>query len=482
MLPPALRPLVEFLVSLALAVLLVRTWFVESYIVPSGSMFPTLCGRHQRIDCPKCDWPFAVGVESLPTAERVVCPNCDWPGIETSPEVMPGDRLLVSKSAFAMRRPRRWEPIVFRSPQQPDRLVVKRVVGLPGETVSIRAGNVYIDGQLARKPLPVARHMATVVYDTRFQPRDLASRWRVRFGESGWTEQDDGFLFQAGADAAGGQRRSEDRLRDFSDGGLNYHELRREPGDPSRTIPSVIDDRLAYNQSIPRRESETYVVDELSLRGRFRFSGSGQLWLRLRSEHVTFVATIDLVKNEAQLWRGRKECRQAVFDGVSEGAWHMFEIANFDQQVTLSLDGRLLFESYPYDPDTPSIDPVTESAAMASTSARSDPLAIDARGEAEFRLKIDWLKLSRDVFYTPGPLPIAGTRPNKTTELGPNDYFVLGDNSPISEDSRAWPGGGAVDEKLLVGRPLWLHLPVTSLDSGGRSFRIPDVRRIGYIR
>ena len=39
-------------------------------------------------------------------------------------------------------------------------------------------------------------------------------------------------------------------------------------------------------------------------------------------------------------------------------------------------------------------------------------------------------------------------------QLGPMEYFVLGDNSAVSDDSRSWPSGPGLDEKLLVGRPI----------------------------
>ena len=57
-----------------------------------------------------------------------------------------------SADRFAARAPERGEVIVFRFPGDEDKDFVKRVIGLPGEQVEIRQGEVYIDGGLLEEP------------------------------------------------------------------------------------------------------------------------------------------------------------------------------------------------------------------------------------------------------------------------------------------------------------------------------------------
>ena len=63
-------------------------------------------------------------------------------------EKFSGDRLVVSKFIH----PQRWDVIVFRYPEDPKTNYCKRLVGLPGETVVIRDGAVWIDGEKQTPP------------------------------------------------------------------------------------------------------------------------------------------------------------------------------------------------------------------------------------------------------------------------------------------------------------------------------------------
>src|SRR5207302_366608 len=48
------RQTLEFLIVLSLCVLVFRTFAAEAYIVPTGSMAPTLLGNHRELTCPNC--------------------------------------------------------------------------------------------------------------------------------------------------------------------------------------------------------------------------------------------------------------------------------------------------------------------------------------------------------------------------------------------------------------------------------------------
>jgi signal peptidase I len=60
--------------------------------------------------------------------------------------------MFIDRTSFAFRRPRRWEVVVFRSPMDAKQLFVKRIVGLPGETIAIRDDGVWVDGKLTTSP------------------------------------------------------------------------------------------------------------------------------------------------------------------------------------------------------------------------------------------------------------------------------------------------------------------------------------------
>lgn len=66
-----------------------------------------------------------------------------------------GDHLLVDKFSYNFKEPTRGDIVVFHYPKDPNSIFVKRLIGLPGETISERDKTVYIDGRALDEPYAI---------------------------------------------------------------------------------------------------------------------------------------------------------------------------------------------------------------------------------------------------------------------------------------------------------------------------------------
>ena len=73
-------------------------------------------------------------------------------GTSMEPSFHHGQYVLVNKLIYHFHPPQRGDVIIFRNPKNPNQLLIKRVIGLPGEQVEIENGQVYIDGRLLEEP------------------------------------------------------------------------------------------------------------------------------------------------------------------------------------------------------------------------------------------------------------------------------------------------------------------------------------------
>ncbi len=108
------------------------------------------------------------------------------------PTILVGDRLLIDKFTIrngfkdglpltASHQIERGNVLVFKFPEEPEVLYVKRLVGLPGETLEVRDKTVYIDGQPLQEPYKV--HRDSDVYTRRSSPHAfLSDLGRDNFG------------------------------------------------------------------------------------------------------------------------------------------------------------------------------------------------------------------------------------------------------------------------------------------------------------
>lgn len=466
------RQIFEFVICLLVTVTLFRGWHVENFVVPSGSMAHALLGVHRAVTCRDCGFRFVCGsgeVDGFPYTEaRAVCPNCDC---QENPlgslADIPGDRLLVSKQAFRLRPPRRWEMAVFRRPDVDEKVFVKRIAGLPGESIQIRGGDVYVDGVIQRKSLDQQRALAILVHDSQFIADSLgpeAERWHVDDASSLWRRREEGYFRPA---APLNRSTSEDGAAAID--WLSYRHLRRLPGQPSLVAESPIEDDYGYNQTRPV-EDPAGVVDVM-LSCQVRTFGRGMLMFFGTDGRERFVVRIDPLGHRAVLEHNQREVASATFPSSDGrplfGRATLVELSLFDRQVLLAIDGQLAFPPYPIPPsDLP-------------RSPTSRPLAIGSRG---LGVDVRELRVYRDIYYTSPRGQMARWGIDQPYQLAGDEYFMLGDNSPLSEDSRYWPAGPSVRASLLVGRPLMVHLPSRQTDWGWGTFNVPDFSAIRYIR
>lgn len=90
--------------------------------------------------------PFASALVVALLLKNYVIINADIPTGSMENTIMPGNRLIGSRLSYLKDGPERGDIVIFRYPDNEEELYVKRVIGLPGETVDIRDGHIYIGG------------------------------------------------------------------------------------------------------------------------------------------------------------------------------------------------------------------------------------------------------------------------------------------------------------------------------------------------
>jgi len=578
----SIRQAFDLAVSFVLAVIVLRAFVLEGYLISTGSMAPGLRGFHRQVKCPSCHYEFGFGVAfddsvthgagSLrePEGPRrlATCPLCSQHGIDVAAiPTSHGDQLLVNKHVYDLRRPERWETVVFRNPSSPRDAFVKRVVGLPGESIQIVNGDVIIDGKRVRKALARQLDMRIPVSDLQFSA--ASENWQMPWdADAEWEFRDQEFRLRSahpeGADILAGTvtdsiqpesprwirfrnwrwfgghhvaetplqaedaeedwQRFQDQLSEIpvawsaqlhydSDRGvlmcegvmtpeLQKNLLRMATHEAFRNAIyrlaalshlAPVTDRYGYNSSLGTPE---YVVTDLMLEAELA-------WVRRpRSIHVripigseTFGLVINTGQNSIVLMSlERKEIlRQGDLPKTANGASGLkIQVSGFDQQITVSVNDEEVFEALPIEAEEQWKQTVEASVSPVS-GKRMDPergALIQLRQAQQSRwafgvtageVRITSLKMFRDVFYTPGRRKNAV---ESEFQIPDNCYFVQGDNSPVSSDSRNW-NQPAVPHNLLLGKPFLVHLPSRPgiLRFAGREWpiRIPDWNRMRYI-
>jgi signal peptidase I len=499
-----------------------RAFVVEAFVIPTGSMAPTLMGAHMRFRCEDCGYKFDVNYSGrsvgddveIPSVARgkeyaAFCPNCglkvarenrnDPENDATSPAVHYGDRILVLKFSYLLSPPNRWDVVVFKTPDRPQNVApftvnyIKRLIGRPGESIFILDGDVYagragdpLDKHVVQtKPRVAQEALWRVVFDGDFQPgrSGWTSPWERGAAGEGWTVVNP---TGAGGNAAMAAAAAARVLSFDNQAGAGW--LRFNPN--AAPEKQALSDWLAY--AVTKRQDGVDSYDRGGLLARNHVSDvkldlfyerkAGDGPLRLQLSKLDDVFTAELTPARVRLLRrdarepeeAGREIAAADLDGSARAGkdpLHV-EFTNADYRVTLRINGRDYLRTTPqeYHPNF---------ERLLSAYRRDEPLPKpEVRIGAERQAcALTHVSLWRDVYYTNRDAPyesggIKWGTPESPMVLGPDDYWVLGDNSLMSGDGRYWGIGvnlpaealenvqaGVVPGRFMLGKAFFVYWP-----------------------
>ena len=355
---------------------------------------------------------------------RAVCPNCGYAENRiAAKQAQAGQRVLIDRLPLAMDSAQRWDLVAFYPPGEEQKLAVKRVVGLPGEELAIREGDVFIDGRRLRKTLDQQQALSVLVHDNDYLPggeSQLPSRWRSDREETRWQEITGGFRIAPADDAPAA-------TLDW----LSYRHWRCTPNPLPRSDEEPVRDNYGYNQGLSRH---LQVVLDLMLVCRVELAGGGQLLFLGHDGHESWEIEIEPEQQRLALRRQGKLVDAADWPATTGGQPLDLVFSLFDRQLILAVDGQtLLSRPLPVAPGP--LQPTSRPFAIAASALTAE---------------ITGLQIYRDVYYLDPTNRLGDWLPG--LRLGKDEYFLLGDNVPLSRDSRSLPS--AVTRKSLIGKVL----------------------------
>lgn len=573
------------IIALILA-LTFRAFVVEAFVIPTGSMAPTLLGAHFDVRCPKCGFAFKENADLnvqyaakmkalvpmtnqrgelvnstwIPAPETRVCPNCGY-GIQASqlpgnpvvrgddkqsgirigqqftsnsqvffPWANNGDRILVLKYLYALAEPQRWDVIVFKEPRTKSDNYIKRLVGLPGETLELAVGDLFIKpaGQpeapmaIARKPQAVQEAEWQVVYDNDYFPMD-AGQHREEPGSVDFQSPWRGQGTSAGSWNTGGA------LLEYKDKGPGS--LAFVPGPMGWYLYNVRgynNDLIEGTNPTEASQSPAHVpVTDVRLEAAWRSMSPDRAGAKLALVAGPASYQFRVVWDEKGIKLERWSMEAKVFQEITGGGvkvtheggpelgrWYHVALNNVDHQVQFYIDGKLVLEyQTPWTIEDAEQFAARQLAASQETKPELAQLGIEVGGAAQ----LNHVRVLRDVFYTDynsgprNPLnPLnRSKRPLRQGVMGipvtlqADEFFAMGDNSTASFDSRGWekiddslldlPVGkeghfGIVPRRFLLGRAFFVYWPAGFRPMNGASWDqfkildIPLVPNVGEMR
>ncbi len=330
----------------------------------------------------------------------------------------PSDRVAVFKLAYLLHKPRRWDLCVFQKEGEPQK-IVKRVVGLPGEWLRIEDGDVWVGPKpgflhlLKKTPADLAR-VLVVLADQEVRPITFPADTTWAFDPALWRPEGKDVLALPPSEGAA----------KLSFRGLVHGGYLGPDGEVRLSVLAVRD------------------------------FGAGLVWqaldpgsvleIRLDAIGRTFSARVSRRPGEVRVEADGWEALVVKYPRLAEGKPVRLRFVQADCRVYLWVDGKPFFKDVGGWPSLP---------RRLHLGSRWNGLSLSVRGG---RGRLSRIQVVRDLYYT----DVQGGRHGTGRDpqfIGRNEYYVLGDNSAVSEDSRHY---GPIPASDLIGRPLMIVLPL----------------------
>jgi signal peptidase I len=330
--------------------LVIRQFAIEAFKIPTGSMMPTLYG------------------DSVQPRRS-------------------GDRILVDKIGPMVSGLDRFDVIVFKFPLNESRNYIKRVVAFGGETLTIRDGDVWIDGEIARKPPHVQEVLFFEIYPG--MGADEAERRRaVRRWQSDPLEGSVERVGEAGFALSAADR---EQMLVYSD--------------------PVMDDCRAWS---PRLDAHERVGDvKLTFEVTPR-QGGGEVVVRISENGVGNELVLAVGGGVSRVRHGGELERELPGVVLEAGETVEVSFANVDDALRVVVDGEEFELLYP---------------PVEKIDHDRDQIRFGVRNAAA---AFEEVRLYRDLHYVRDGSSL------ENVEIPEGHLFCLGDNTRSSKDSRRW--------------------------------------------
>ncbi len=499
--------LISIIIAFALA-FVGRSYVIEPFVIPTGSMAPTLNGAHMRFHSAASGFEWAAnprdytpdgrqpyGVQGSRRSGQPITVDDPVTGTPFSQADVPlraGDRILVLKYLYAVLDPARFDVVVFKNPENPQENFIKRLVGLPHEEIWLCDGDLFVREpdstdpekkrwRVQRKPRRVQDEVWWPVFSSDYTPLDgalMGQTWRGPWTGSDW---------------------------DVS--GHAYRTDSSSPGDLTWNNDAwPITDRTPYNDPIHgQRQSMHFPVSDIRLRLGVEpdETGLNATATLIARQHV-FKADLDGTTATLRMRRIDSDdwtvLASGEFKGFTPGRITTVEVAHVDQSLELRLNGkRIAYGTYDWSPTErltwatnenasrdrglPLAEPETYLAPQVSWSFSGSPVTLYDVGldrDLHWRTDHDSTGYSR------------ASTPDTSFTLNKDQFFMLGDNSPSSRDSRMWDivdpwvaatiddRIGVVPRELMMGKAFFVYFPAPHQNLG--PIPVPDFGRLRFIK